>query len=110
MICIRCMIRPPTKSQPYCTECRRHFRDKVERTALRKKKDNARVKARVYLSRGLLIQKPCSKCGSAESEMHHPDYDEPLNVVWLCKKHHREIHRQARIHRSTPCILQSASS
>lgn len=29
-------------------------------------------------------------------EGHHPDYSRPLDVVWLCGKHHREVHAMAR--------------
>ena len=25
-------------------------------------------------------------------EAHHPDYDQPLDVVWLCKEHHKQAH------------------
>lgn len=39
------------------------------------------------------VQKlPCWICGSEHVEGHHPDYDAPLSVVWLCAVHHKEIH------------------
>jgi len=41
-----------------------------------------------------LIRIPCEKCGDKKSQAHHPDYDEPLKVIWLCKKHHNEIHKK----------------
>jgi hypothetical protein len=25
-------------------------------------------------------------------EAHHPDYDQPLDVVWLCRAHHMQAH------------------
>lgn len=37
---------------------------------------------------------PCWVCGNLDVEGHHPDYSAPLDVVWLCKEHHSEIHRQ----------------
>lgn len=40
---------------------------------------------------GKLIQRPCYLCGNEKSEAHHPDYDKPLEVVWVCRKHHRLI-------------------
>lgn len=41
---------------------------------------------------GRIEKLPCWVCGSFDVEAHHPDYDSPLSVVWLCKKHHKEIH------------------
>jgi uncharacterized OB-fold protein len=43
---------------------------------------------------GKILRKPCEKCGNPVSQAHHPDYSKPLEVVWLCVKHHREIHRR----------------
>lgn len=42
---------------------------------------------------GLLTKLPCWICGELDVQGHHPDYDSPLDVVWLCTKHHAEIHR-----------------
>ena len=44
-----------------------------------------------------LIKKCCEKCGSEKSESHHEDYSKPLEVIWLCKKHHGEADRVRRI-------------
>ncbi len=40
---------------------------------------------------GKLIRKPCKVCGTAKVQAHHRDYNKPLEVEWLCFKHHREI-------------------
>lgn len=29
-------------------------------------------------------------------QAHHPDYDLPLDVVWLCDAHHKEAHAMAK--------------
>ena len=39
---------------------------------------------------GTLIEQPCH-CG-AKAQAHHPDYDRPLDVIWLCSIHHGEAH------------------
>lgn len=48
------------------------------------------------LREGKLVKQPCGVCGEAEVEAHHPDYDKPLEVVWLCKKHHHAEHVRLR--------------
>lgn len=45
---------------------------------------------------GSVKMEPCRVCGENKSEGHHPDYNHPLDVVWLCRKHHREVHAMAR--------------
>lgn len=51
----------------------------------------ARWQAQLALKRGWITKKPCYICGSAISEKHHPDYERPLYVVWLCRQHHRMV-------------------
>ena len=41
---------------------------------------------------GRLIRQPCEKCGEEKSEAHHDDYTKPLEVRWLCRRHHLEHH------------------
>lgn len=44
---------------------------------------------------GKLLREPCEVCGSiSKIHAHHEDYSEPLEVVWLCKKHHIERHKE----------------
>lgn len=45
---------------------------------------------------GILIKQPCHICGELEVEGHHPDYSAPLDVVWLCTKHHAQLHEEHR--------------
>lgn len=44
---------------------------------------------------GKLTPLPCQVCGIQEVEAHHPDYSRPLDVVWLCRHHHSQIHKES---------------
>lgn len=46
---------------------------------------------------GRLSKSPCEKCGAIKVEAHHYDYSKPLDVVWLCRKHHLEAHGKEMI-------------
>ena len=41
---------------------------------------------------GKLTRKPCEVCGKEKAQAHHDDYSKPLDVRWLCVKHHNEHH------------------
>ena len=48
------------------------------------------------LKRGKVTKPPICQvpdCTETKLEGHHPDYDRPLLVIWLCNKHHRECHK-----------------
>lgn len=40
---------------------------------------------------GKLTRLPCEICGS-KALAHHPAYDKPLLVTWLCQPHHKAAH------------------
>jgi len=46
------------------------------------------------LRNGKLIRGVCVICGSKNVHAHHPDYSKPLDVIWLCPKHHKEEHKR----------------
>jgi hypothetical protein len=59
-----------------------------------KKKCRARAYARVYVKRGKIQKEPCEVPGcKEEAQMHHPDYNQPLKVEWMCRGHHMMWHR-----------------
>lgn len=44
---------------------------------------------------GRVVKSPCVRCGSIKNvHGHHEDYGKPLEVMWLCQKHHGERHRE----------------
>ena len=45
--------------------------------------------------RGELIPQPCAVCRTSRQVVaHHENYERPLEVVWLCKSHHRLRHSE----------------
>lgn len=63
---------------------------------IEKKKAKARSYAKEMVKRGVIIKTPCVKCGSLKAEMHHEDYDKPMEVIWLCKPDHVLLHLYRR--------------
>lgn len=58
-------------------------------------KVRARMEVRNAIRRGEISRGSCENCGAIKSQAHHVDYSKPLDVVWLCPMHHREIHAKA---------------
>lgn len=53
------------------------------------KRHNARARVARAVKMGKLAHLACEICGNFLSQAHHADYDMPLAVVWLCRKHHK---------------------
>lgn len=72
----------------YALEYQRRYR------AANPEKYKARSIVHNVIRDGKLTRQSCEVCGDTESEAHHDDYSRPLEVRWLCFKHHRELHGQ----------------
>ncbi len=55
-------------------------------------KFSAREKLRYEVRMGRIQKLPCQICGDIKSQAHHEDYAKPLEVIWLCQKHHNDVH------------------
>jgi hypothetical protein len=88
-------IVPRALSSKYNAVYMRKWRKTHPPTVAQKVKANARAYAKEYRRRGWLCPMPCMACGSHDSEMHHPDYRQPLLVEWLCRTCHLALHKAA---------------
>lgn len=52
----------------------------------------AQAALRSAVRRGLIEREPCEECGAETVDGHHDDYDKPMAVRWLCRRHHRALH------------------
>lgn len=55
----------------------------------------ARWKVHRAIKAGRLQKMPCEVCGNSTAQAHHDDYSRPLDIRWLCRKHHVEHHAKA---------------
>ncbi len=83
---------------------RKRHRNKYHRLAStwKRKRDAHKRKAQTAVGnavRDKRLMKPstCLRCGTTSEriEAHHPDYNKPLDVVWLCTLCHGKEHRRA---------------
>lgn len=56
----------------------------------------ARWYAKEMLRKGKIVKQACAECGRGDSQMHHPDYNQPLLIVWLCKDCHYKLHLKVK--------------
>lgn len=48
------------------------------------------------IKKGIIIRQPCALCSTPQGEAHHPDYAQPLLIIWLCGDCHRKVHARLR--------------
>lgn len=96
-ICSKCGGPRDRPGQRYCRAChaayqRADWPAHRDLPALARRKANARRHSNMALQRGQIEREPCADCGGPGDEMHHSDYDRPLDVTWLCTSCHRNRH------------------
>jgi hypothetical protein len=52
-------------------------------------KNSAHKRVFVELRAERIRKFPCFMCGNEKSEAHHGDYSKPLDIIWVCKLHHK---------------------
>ena len=52
----------------------------------------AQTLANHFLRKNPAREHSCVICGEAKAHKHHPDYNKPLEVVWVCVSCHQKIH------------------
>ncbi len=77
------------KRKRYVAEQQRAMREREPQ------KYKARKMVHNAIRDGKLIRQPCERqpCDQ-KAQAHHENYSKPLDVTWLCFKHHREHHGQ----------------
>lgn len=107
----------PCKSEISKSEARRHRKDYLRRShkfrstpkgkaTVKRVYDNLKInrpevyRARVILNKtirtGRLKRLPCEVCLEPNGHAHHEDYSKPLDVIWLCRRHHQDLHNSRR--------------
>lgn len=84
-------LRADCKSCQYAIQSKRYYAEHF--------KPEAKERAREAYRRGE-IQKPlfCERCGLNKPLVrHHPDYEKPIKIMWVCRKCHSQIHRTLKI-------------
>jgi hypothetical protein len=97
----RCGNEFASYSTYQCVDCYRKYRDKQRQNPEfreRTFKVDVRLFTRNCIKSGVLIKEPCKVCGTNENiEAHHDDYSKPLDIIWLCRHHHRELHKNSHL-------------
>lgn len=109
-VCINCGDTLHRKSEHYCSQdCQKKYKaknaeapgflskwkirkTKEEKDPLIKNRKRTRQRSHELLQKGIIKRKPCVVCNSNNAIMHHEDYHNPYNVIWLCEMHHKEYH------------------
>jgi hypothetical protein len=77
-------------------EHNRRLQGKTKKYKYHKAKRPANIIMGNAVRKGTLVKKPCEVCGANKSHGHHEDYDRPLDVIWLCPRHHSDRHIHLR--------------
>ena len=74
---------------------------KAEQTKRWRKNNPEKYKAQCAVNNavrdGRLKKQSCLVCASEKVHAHHDDYSKPLEVLWLCAQHHRDLHKAQRL-------------
>lgn len=56
-----------------------------------------RIDLYLFMRRNKIKKGACVVCKSSKVQAHHEDYSKPYEIVWLCRKHHEDVHHNGLI-------------
>ena len=67
---------------------------KIAEQSKRYNKLNGRCNKIIYnaIKENKILKGICMVCKEAKTDAHHENYNKPLEVLWLCRKHHKQLH------------------
>jgi hypothetical protein len=98
------------KRATYCKQCEKIYKETKRKKGIfkinheKRKEDSIKYNLkypqkkkscqslRNAISSGKIKKGRCEICGCINVHGHHDDYSNPLDVIWLCPKHHTWIH------------------
>lgn len=88
-------------TQMLCGDCSGSKKAKYLALKQYRKRNIEKVRKRDAIGKRALrkhiIDQECSIAGCNKTgERHHDDYDKPLEITWLCRQHHREVHSKKK--------------
>lgn len=87
-------VRRAAAGKQHAKNPKAHYKRNIEYWRRHPEKAACTQKVMKAVKSGVLKKQPCARCGSEKSQAHHEDYSKPLDVIWLCQKHHGERHRE----------------
>jgi hypothetical protein len=104
--------RSHIKHRPLSEETKRRIGDKLRKGSKYSEEEKriiiaARRTVNNAIRDGRITRQNCH-CGQF-GEAHHPDYTKPLEVIWLCRKHHEDLHRNVIGIDFKPELLEKAA-
>ena len=96
--CFRVIRRKLDKTPKRILKSKEWLKSEKGKELYRRRYAQNKIQVRVYrtiqrlIKAGIILRQPCEICGTENGNAHHPDYSQPLKIVWLCQKHHAEIH------------------
>ena len=96
--CKECAHERDLERSAYLTKYRKEHRGILSRQFrnwIEEHRDQFRSNQKLVeaIKAGKIKRGDCTKCGKEDAEGHHSDYSRPLEVIWLCRPHHGDLHR-----------------
>lgn len=86
------------KLDPVNEKRRAIYNDDSPEALANRVKHQVRSLTRSFIKTGKLVKGACEICNTTvHVEAHHDDYSKPMDIRWLCRKHHREFHMEHKL-------------